>query len=60
MGAIDSRSLRSDSFVRMQHFVRLSTYVPFRHFWGNVRLEFMQRLSVALHGTLGFYLRDAL
>jgi hypothetical protein len=30
MGAVDSRSLRSDSFVNMQHFVRRTTYVPFR------------------------------
>jgi hypothetical protein len=43
----------------MQHFVRRSTYVPFRHFLGDVRREFMQRLFVALHGTLGSYLRDA-
>jgi hypothetical protein len=60
MGAADSRSLRSDSYVRMQHFVRRSTSVPFRRFWGDVRREFMQRLSAALHGTLGSYLRDAL
>jgi hypothetical protein len=32
MGAADSRSLRSDSYVRMRHFVRRSTYVPFRRF----------------------------
>jgi hypothetical protein len=25
-----------------------------------VRREFLQRLSAALHGTLGFYLRDAM
>jgi ABC-type microcin C transport system permease subunit YejE len=29
-------------------------------FLGVVRREFMQRLSTALHGTLGSYLRDAL
>jgi hypothetical protein len=29
MGAADSRSLRYDSYVRMQHFVRRSTFVPF-------------------------------
>jgi hypothetical protein len=58
-GAADSRSLRSDSFVRMQHFVRRTTYVPFRRFWGDVRREFMQRHSFALHGTLDSYLRDA-
>jgi hypothetical protein len=50
-GANDSRSLRSDNDVRMQHFVRQSTHVPFRRFWGDVRREFMQRLSPTLHGT---------
>jgi hypothetical protein len=59
MGAADSRSLRSDMYVRMQHFVRRSTSVPFRRFWGDERREFMQRLFAALHGTLGSYLRDA-
>jgi hypothetical protein len=59
MGAAHSRSLRSDSYVRMQHFVRRSAYVPFRRFLGDVRREFMQRLSAAPHGTLGSYLRDA-
>jgi hypothetical protein len=34
--------LRSDSYVRMQHFVRRSTYVPFRRFLGDVRREFIQ------------------
>jgi hypothetical protein len=59
MNVADSRSLRSDSYVRMQHFVRRSTYAPFKSFLGDVRREFMQRLSAALHGTLGSYLRDA-
>jgi hypothetical protein len=59
MGAADSRSLRYDNYVRMQHFVRRST-VPFRRFWGDVRREFMQRLYAALHGTMGSYLRAAL
>jgi hypothetical protein len=58
MGAADSRSLRSDSYVRMQHFVRRYTSVPFQRFWGDVRREFMQRIFAALHGTLGSYLRD--
>jgi hypothetical protein len=40
MGVADSRSLRSD----MQHFVRRSTYVPFRRLLGDARREFMQRL----------------
>jgi hypothetical protein len=37
-------------------------YVPlsFSTFLGDVRREFMQRLSAALHGTLGSHLRDAL
>jgi hypothetical protein len=35
MGAADSRSLHFDNYVRMQHFVRRSTYVPFRRFWGD-------------------------
>jgi hypothetical protein len=34
MGVADSRSLRSDSYVRMHHFVRRYTYVPFRLFGG--------------------------
>jgi hypothetical protein len=34
MGAADTRSLRSESYVCMQHFVRRSTYVPFRRFGG--------------------------
>jgi hypothetical protein len=34
MGAIDSRCLRSDSYFRMQHFVRRATYIPFRGFLG--------------------------
>jgi hypothetical protein len=59
MGAAYSRSLRSDNFVHMQHFVRRTTYVPFWRFWGDVRREFMQRHSLALHGTQDSYLRDA-
>jgi hypothetical protein len=41
MGVAHSRSLRTDSYVRMQHFVRRTTSVPFRRFWGDVRREFM-------------------
>jgi hypothetical protein len=37
MGIADSRSLRYDSYVRMQHFVRRSTDVPFTYFLGDVR-----------------------
>jgi hypothetical protein len=59
MGVADSRSLRSNSYVCMQYFIRRTTYVPFRRFWGDVRRELMQRLS-ALRGTMGSYLRDAL
>jgi hypothetical protein len=59
MDAADSRSLRSDTYVRVQHFVHRSTYVPFRRFLGDVRREIMQSLSAALYSTLGAYLRDA-
>jgi hypothetical protein len=59
MVGADSRSLRSDNFVRMQHFVRRTTSIPFRRFLEDVRREFMQRLFGALHGTLGSCLRDA-
>jgi hypothetical protein len=45
MSAAHSRSLRSDSYVRMQHCVRRSTYIPFRWFWGifgeNLRVVFL-------------------
>jgi hypothetical protein len=37
MGVVDFRSLRFDMYVRMQHFVRRATSVPFRRSWGNVR-----------------------
>jgi hypothetical protein len=60
MGADDSRSLRSNSYVRMQLFVRRTTCGRFRRFGGDMRREFMQRLFAARHGTMGSYLRDAL
>jgi hypothetical protein len=60
MGATDSPSLRYDSYVRMEHFVRQSTFVPFRRFLGDVRREFVQLLSTTLYGTWGSYRRDAL
>jgi hypothetical protein len=60
MGTADSRSLRSGSSIRMQHFVRRTTYVHILRFWGDMRREFMQRLFATLHGALGSYLRDAL
>jgi hypothetical protein len=42
MGAVDSRLLlRYAKYVRMQHFVRRSTYVPFRPFFADVRRELM-------------------
>jgi hypothetical protein len=58
MRAADSRSLPSDSYVRMHHFVRRSTLFIFGVL-EDVRREFMQRLYGALHGTLGSFLRDA-
>jgi hypothetical protein len=60
MGVADSRSLRFDINVCMQHFVRQTTFAPFRRFWGDVRREFMQRLFAGFHGTLGSYRRDDL
>jgi hypothetical protein len=60
MGATDTRSLRSDTYVRLQHIVRRTTYVPFLRFLGDERREFMQRLPATLYGTLGSYLGDAL
>jgi hypothetical protein len=59
MGDAECRSLRSGNYVRMQHFVRRSTSIPFRRFLGDVRREFMQRLFATLHGAMGSYLRDA-
>jgi hypothetical protein len=59
MGAADSRSLRSDSYVRMQHFVRRTTYVPFRRFGGmcdvnscNVFVLLFMALWVPIRATL--------
>jgi hypothetical protein len=60
MGAIDSRSMGSGGYVRMQRFVRRTTYVLLRRFWGDVRREFMQHPFAALPRTLGSYPRDAL
>jgi hypothetical protein len=59
MGIVDSRFLRSDNYVRMQHFVRRFTFVTFRRFFGDVRREFMQRLLGALNGARGSNLGDA-
>jgi hypothetical protein len=53
--------MRSDSYVRMQYFVRRSTLFHFGVLGGmDVRREFMQRFLVCLHVILGSYLRDAL
>jgi hypothetical protein len=60
MGDVSSPSLRLDNYLRMHYFVRRSTYVPFGRLLGDMRREFMQRLSVALHGSLGSYRRYAL
>jgi hypothetical protein len=59
MGAFDSRSFRFESYALMQHFVRRTTSIRFRRFWGDVRREFMRRHSAPLHGTMGSYLRDS-
>jgi hypothetical protein len=60
MGGAGSRSLRSNNYVRIQHFACRSTYVPFRRLLGDIlRREVLQRLFDA-HGTLGSYLRDSL
>jgi hypothetical protein len=55
MVVADSRSIRYDNYVRMQHFVRRSTYFPFPRFLRDVRRELMQHLYGALHGTLDSY-----
>jgi hypothetical protein len=59
MGADDSRSLRSDSYVRMHHFVRRTTSVRFRRFRGlcdvnscNVFLLLFMALWVPISATL--------
>jgi hypothetical protein len=55
IGAADSLSLRSDTYVHTSNsFCSFSAF-----FGGDVRRELMQRLYVALHGTVGSYLRDA-
>jgi hypothetical protein len=52
MGGVDSCSLRSDSYVTMQHFVRRSTCVPLRRFLGDMQREFLQHLStIPFHDT---------
>jgi hypothetical protein len=62
IGAADSHSFRSDSYVRMKESVRnvlmfnpVGSWVTYAR-----RGELMQRLSVARHDTLGAYHRDAL
>jgi hypothetical protein len=44
MGVVDARALRSDNYVRRQHFVRRTASVPFLRFWADVRREFLQCL----------------
>jgi hypothetical protein len=36
-GDANSRSLRSDNYVRVEHFVRRTAPILFRHFWGGMR-----------------------
>jgi hypothetical protein len=62
MRGVDNCSLRSDTDFRMKDFVRRYAFAPSHRFLGDVGRDFMQRLSVVLHGTLGFYLylRNAL
>jgi hypothetical protein len=61
MGVVPSRTLRSYIYARItKAFIRRSSSTTFRRFLGEVRREFMQRLSMVLHDTLGYYLRDAL
>jgi hypothetical protein len=59
MGAADSRPSRSDSYVRMHHFVRRSTSVPFQRFGGmcdvnscNVFLLLFMALRFPMSATL--------
>jgi hypothetical protein len=52
MGDTDSRSLRSDSYVRMQHFLRRYTFVPFRRFLGNVWRDLSCNVSMPLFMVL--------
>jgi hypothetical protein len=64
MGAASSRNLVlcAMAFITVCN-ISLDYLCSFSAFWafgGYVRREFMQRLSVALHGTLGSYPRDAL
>jgi hypothetical protein len=59
LGAVDSRSLWCESFIRMKEFVRRLEHVPLHRFLGDVRCEFMRRLSTVRHDTLGSYLLDA-
>jgi hypothetical protein len=50
MGAVASRSMLFDIFVRMKAFDRRLASVSFRRLWGNnASQRFTQRLSVVLH-----------
>jgi hypothetical protein len=53
LGEADSRSLRFDSYARMQHVDRQYIFIPFQRFWGMyVWREFMQRLYMLLFMVL--------
>jgi hypothetical protein len=55
IGVAYSRSLRFDNYVRMHHFARRTTSIPFRRFLGDVRREFLllfMVLWVSISATL--------
>jgi hypothetical protein len=57
MGIVDSRTLRFDGYVRIQHFVLRTRYVPFRRSRGDVHsCNVFPMLFMVLSGS---YLRDA-
>jgi hypothetical protein len=62
MGAADSRSLCSENYVRMQHFVRSSNYFySFSAFFGGCATRVhATSFCCSSYGTLGSCLRDAL
>jgi hypothetical protein len=62
MGASLDRSVRCECYVEAHWSsnVKYLYVIAFRGFLGNVVEEFLQRVSVVPHGTLGSYLRKAL
>jgi hypothetical protein len=60
MGDAHSQSLRYDNYVSMPKNFASIYLRSLSTFWGDVRREFQQRLSVVLHGNMGSYLLDAL